>query len=178
MMSQALTSWGADYQDHKPASEIFVVDDEEDVRDLLEATLAPAGFPVSCFADGDSFLSAASTRVPLCVFLDVVMPKRSGLEILKELQARHCWTPVFLISAREDSSMIVEAMKHGAHDYIRKPFDRNSPVLRVNEAVEAWSRREQERRALDFQPDASGEWCRLTPSEMDALALIRLMNVS
>src|SRR5712671_1844657 len=96
-MDQALTAWSASYRDFKPASEIFVVDDDENMRDLLEATLAPEGFPVTSFADGDAFLRAASTRLPLCVFLDVVMPKRSGLDVLKELRARQYSTPIFLM---------------------------------------------------------------------------------
>src|ERR1700704_4458219 len=65
MMGQTTIPWGMDYNDRKPASEIFVVDDDENVRDLLEAALAPVGFPVSSFEDGDAFLKAASTRVPI-----------------------------------------------------------------------------------------------------------------
>src|ERR1700689_5022394 len=93
-------AWGGTYQNAKPAQEIFVVDDDEGMGGLLVAALPPEGFPVTSFEDGDSFLRAASTRVPICVFLDVVMPRRSGLEILRELRNRQFWTPIFLISAR------------------------------------------------------------------------------
>ena len=55
---------------------------------MLVATLSPEGFPVTTFEDANSFLKAAKTRVPLCVFLDVVMPQRSGLEILDELRVQ------------------------------------------------------------------------------------------
>ena len=130
-MGQELLRWDGDHTDIKPVRESFVVDDDQDMRDILTASLMPEGFPVTSFEDGDSFLRAASSRVPLCVFLDVVMPKRSGLEILQELRARQYWTPIFLVSAREDAQMVVEAMKNGAHDYIRKPFDRLAPALRV-----------------------------------------------
>jgi two-component system, LuxR family, response regulator FixJ len=146
-MHQTLTSWDAIHQGPKQgpklASEIFVVDDDEDMRDMLEASLAPEGFPVSSFADGDAFLRATSTRLPLCVFLDVVMPRRSGLEVLEELRARQNWMPIYLMSARHDSPTMLEAMRNGADDYIRKPFDRHAPVMRVRAAVEAWSCREQ-----------------------------------
>jgi two-component system, LuxR family, response regulator FixJ len=121
-MLQELIPWSGSYQDVRPTAEIFVVDDDEHMRDLLAAALAPEGFPVTSFEDGDSFLEAAGTRVPVCVFLDVVMPRRSGLEVLKELRARQYWTPIILISARDDAQMVVEAMKNGAHDYLRKPF--------------------------------------------------------
>jgi two-component system, LuxR family, response regulator FixJ len=175
-MDQALTAWSESYQDFKPASEIFVVDDDEDMRDLLEATLAPEGFPVTSFADGDSFLRAASSRLPICVFLDIVMPRRSGLEVLKELRARQFSTPIFLMSARDDTQTVVEGIKHGALDYIRKPFDRQAPVLRVRDAVQVWSCREQKKSTLDLQPSEADEWFRLSPHEKEMLSLMRLMD--
>jgi DNA-binding response OmpR family regulator len=176
-MNQILTPSGGSYQDRKPASEIFVVDDDENMRDLLEATLAPEGYAVTSFPDGDSFLSAAGTRLPLCVFLDVVMPRRSGLEVLKELRARQYWTPVILMSARDDTPTVVEAIKSGAHDYPRKPFDRDATVVRVRDAIEAWSCREQITNALTIQPGETDEWYRLSQNERDTLTLMRLMNV-
>jgi FixJ family two-component response regulator len=175
-MDQAWTAWGGGYQDFKPASEIFVVDDDENMRDLLEATLAPEGFPVTSFEDGDSFLRAASTRLPICVFLDVVMPKRSGLEVLKELRARQFSTPIFLMSARDDAPTIVEAIKNGAHDYIRKPFDPHAPASRVRDAVQVWSCRRQKKSTLEPQPSEADEWFRLSPAEKEMLSLMRLMD--
>src|ERR1700691_1444431 len=89
--------------DFKPVNEIFVVDDNEEYRELLSAILALEGFAVTGFPEGASFLREASSRIPLCVFLDVVMPGPSGLEILKKLNARNYAAPIFLISARRDS---------------------------------------------------------------------------
>ena len=109
----------SDYQGVKPTGEIFVVDDDRDVRNMLAACLAPEGFPVTTFEDGDFFMTAARTRVPICVFLDVVLPKRSGLEILKELREQRFSTPTFLLSARDDIPTVVEAIKNGAHDFIK-----------------------------------------------------------
>ena len=166
----------SDYQDLKPTGEIFVVDDDRDIRSMLEVALAPEGFPVMTFEDGDSFMAAAKTRVPICVFLDVVLPKRSGLEILKELRAQRYWTPTFLLSARDDVPMVVEAIKSGAHDYIRKPFEIDALVQRVRNAVDAWLCRERDRHALDFDRNENCEWFRLTPSERNLLLLMRLTN--
>jgi FixJ family two-component response regulator len=176
-MDQNTIPLSGGYRDIKPASEIFIVDDDEDVRDLLTAALAPEGFPVTAFQDGDSFLRATETRVPICIFLDVVMPKRSGLEVLKELRARHYWTPIFLISARDDTQVVLEAMKNGAHDYIRKPFDRAAPGLRVRDAIEVWSSRDQIVTTVDVQPSEKCEWFRFTPRERETLALIRFMDI-
>jgi FixJ family two-component response regulator len=166
-LDQNLIPWSGLYQDVKPVREIFVVDDDEDMREILAGTLATEGFPVTTFGDGDSFLMTARTRVPICVFLDVVMPRRSGLEILQELRAQQYWTPTFFISARDDLPTVVEAMKHGAHDYITKPFDRHAPALRVRKALEAWSYRDRERNC---------DWFRLTPSERDTLMFNRLID--
>jgi FixJ family two-component response regulator len=176
-MDQEMPKWGDSYQRVKPAPEIFIIDDDEDVRDFLAASLAPEGFPVTAFEDGDSFLRVVGTRVPICIFLDVVMPKRSGLEVLKELRARHYWTPIFLISARDDTQVVLEAMKSGAHDYIKKPFDRVAPRLRVRDAIEVWSSRDKGTTTLDVQPTQDCEWFRLTSSERETLALMRFMEV-
>src|ERR1039458_8650374 len=90
-------------QDIKHGGEIFIVDDDESTRDILKLILSLEGFPVTCFADGETFLKQASARIPVCVFLDVVMPGRSGIDILKELRTRHYEAPIFLISAQDDT---------------------------------------------------------------------------
>jgi FixJ family two-component response regulator len=121
--------------------EIFIVDDNEEYRELLAAILELEGFEVTGFSDGMSFLENATSRVPVCVFLDVILPGRSGLDILKTLIARKFVAPIFMISARRDNRVIVEAIKSGARDFIEKPFDPYTAVLRVRDAVELWGRR-------------------------------------
>ena|ERR1700722_2911899 len=128
-------------QAFKPVNEIFIVDDNEEYRELLAAILELEGFQVTVFPEGTSFLREISSRIPVCVFLDIVMPGPSGLQILKKLNADSYPAPIYLISARRDSPMVVEAMKNGAQDFIGKPFDPYTAVLRVREAVEIWDRR-------------------------------------
>jgi FixJ family two-component response regulator len=72
--------------------------------------------------------------------------------------------------------MVVEAIKSGAHDYIRKPFEIDALVQRVRNAVDAWLCRERDRHALDFDRNENCEWFRLTPSERNLLLLMRLTN--
>src|SRR5579862_3351641 len=127
--------------DLKPANEIFIVDDNEEYTDLLSAILELEGFQVTVFPEGNSFLKEASSRTPVCVFLDIVMPGPSGLDVLKKLNAKNYAAPIFLISARRDSPAVVEGMKNGAQDFIEKPFDPYTAVLRVRDAVEIWNRR-------------------------------------
>ena len=71
------------------SNEIFIVDDDPAVRDALSVVFTLEGFHVSGFAEGNSFLTAARARTPACIILDVHMPGRSGLDILKELNAQH-----------------------------------------------------------------------------------------
>lgn len=120
---------------------IYVVDDDPAVRDALNVVLAREGYAVTGFADGPSFLSAATAAPPSCIILDVHMPGRSGLDVLKELNAQHFPAPIFIISGQGDIPMAVDAIKHGAFDFIEKPFDGDTVVTRVREAIEASSRR-------------------------------------
>jgi two-component system, LuxR family, response regulator FixJ len=175
-VDQNIIPWNGSYADVTPVREIFVVDDDEDVGDILAGSLAPVGFPVTNFTDASSFLRVVRTRVPICIFLDIEMPHRSGLEILKELRAQQFLAPIVIVSARDDFSTVVEAMKNGAHDYLKKPFDFDAPVLRARSAVEVWSRRQHKKIAMDIH-EVESEWFRLTPSEKDMLFLMRSFDI-
>jgi two-component system response regulator FixJ len=151
------------------AGELFVVDDDADVRDALAAVFAADNFHVTGFADGDAFLAAARLRTPSCILLDVHMPGRSGLDILKELDAHHYGAPIFIISAQRDIPIAVEAIKNGAFDFIEKPFDPETVITRVRQALEASKHRHDGRnggagRLRDFPGRKL-----LTPRERDVL---------
>src|ERR1700755_1669269 len=106
----------------KPVSrgEIFVVDDDPAVRDTLSIVLSSAGYEVICFADGVALLAVARTRTPVCILLDVNIPGRSGLDVLKELHGEDYPAPIFMISGQGDIAMAVSAIKSGAIDFIEK----------------------------------------------------------
>ena len=117
------------------------------MRDTLSAVLAPEGCRVTCFAEGHSFLAAARARTPACILLDVNMPDRSGLDMLRELDAPHYPAPILIVSGQRDVPTAVNAIKGGALDFIEKPFDAAAVIARVREAIAAWARRaENERR--------------------------------
>jgi len=130
------------------AGEILVVDDDPAVREVLTALFTREGFQVTNFADGASLLATARTRTPVCIILDVNIPGRSGLDVLKELNAQDYPAPIFIMSGQGDIPMAVEAIKNGALDFIEKPFRGSAVISRVREAMEA-----QTRRAAD--PNAS-----------------------
>jgi len=117
--------------------EIFVVDDDAAIRDLLTILFTRRGFKVAGFADGSSLVAAMRTQSPACILLDVHIPGKSGLDILKELNARHHPAPVIIISGKGDIAMAVDAIKSGALDFIEKPFSGSDVVARVEEALTA-----------------------------------------
>jgi FixJ family two-component response regulator len=124
--------------------EIFVVDDDPAVRDTLSMVLSAGGYQVICFADGAALLAVARTRTPSCILLDVHIPGKSGLDILKELHGEDYPAPIFMISGQGDISMAVNAIKSGALDFIEKPFRGSEIVARLDEAIEAYARRQAE----------------------------------
>jgi len=128
----------------KPASrgEIYVVDDDPAVRDTLSMVLSAAGYQVICFADGAALLSVARNRTPAAILLDVHIPGKSGLDILKELHGEDYPAPIFMISGQGDIAMAVSAIKNGALDFIEKPFRGSEIVSRLEEAIEAYARRQ------------------------------------
>src|ERR1700694_728688 len=117
--------------------EVFIVDEDPMVRDLLSEVFAQGGYQAVSFVDGASFVAAARERVPACVILDIYMPGRSGLQILKDLDAPNYPAPIFVASGRGDIPSAVEAIKNGAFDFIEKRLDGATLVARVAGAIAA-----------------------------------------
>jgi FixJ family two-component response regulator len=143
------TVYGRRHMAEKPFSrgEIFVVDDDPAVRETLSVVLSAGGYQVVCFADGAALLAIARTRTPSCILLDVHIPGKSGLDILKELHGEDYPAPIFMISGLGDIAMAVSAIKNGALDFIEKPFRGSEMVARLDEAVGAYARRQAENSA-------------------------------
>jgi two-component system, LuxR family, response regulator FixJ len=158
--------------DSSQAGEIFLVDDDPGVREALSLVLSLAGYQVTSFAEGASFLAAARTRTPNCILLDVKMPGRSGLDILKELNAQDYPAPIFIISGHGDIPMAVEAIKNGAHDFIEKPFRGEAVVACVRDAIEAAARRKQNEDDNGILSRKFAGCDLLTPREREVLAHI------
>lgn len=154
---------------HLDGSEIFVVDDDESMRDTLTAAFTPEGCRVTCFSESHAFLIAARTRTPACILLDVNMPGRSGLDVLRELDAPHYPAPILIVSGQRDVPTAVNAIKGGALDFIEKPFDAAHVIGRVREAIAAWASRTS---GGDASVAHFPGWDRLTPREREVLAQI------
>ena len=145
---------------------VHVVDDDDAVRDSLEALLGASGFDTVTHANGPLFLNAYNPDATLCVLLDVRMPQMDGLEVQEHIASRGDAPPVIIITGHGDVTMAVRAMKAGAFDFVEKPFVPRALVERVEAAVRwaATSRAERQR-----TEDAHMRLGALTPREMDVL---------
>lgn len=102
-------------------SQVFVVDDDDPVRDSIQVLLASAGFTVLSFASAKDFL-AAVTNPSGCMIADIRMPDMDGLELQQEIVRRGFSLSVIVITGHGDVPLAVRAMKAGAVDFIEKPF--------------------------------------------------------
>jgi two-component system, LuxR family, response regulator FixJ len=153
-------------------SEIFIVDDDYDMREALSAIFRKEGFRTAAFADGRSFVRLGRDQTPACVLLDLCMPGTSGLDVLKALDARNYPAPILIISAQEDVLNVVQAMRNGAFDYLEKRLDAESILSRVIEAIEAWKQlRERDDVPTALSPSIHGYY-QLTRREREVLAQI------
>ena len=151
---------------------IYIVDDDPAVRDALSVVFELEGFDVSAFESADSFLDAIRSGEPACVLVDVHMPGRSGIDLLKALNAEHYPAPIFIISGQADIPMAVGAIKLGAYDFIEKPFDAETVVGRVRSALSATERRASAEGAKGtVAADFTGKHL-LTPRELEVLGQI------
>lgn len=107
----------------EPSGLVYVVDDDEAVRDSLKWLLEGNRYRVACFGDAADFLAAFDPTQVACLILDVRMPGMSGLELQEHLRSLQANLPILFISGHGDVPMAVTTMKMGASDFIEKPFD-------------------------------------------------------
>lgn len=129
------------------ASDILIVDDELDIRELMAGILGDEGYETRLAGNSDDTLRAIQARVPSMVLLDVWLQgsRMDGLELLDAIKEKHPDLPVVVISGHGNVETAVTAIKKGAYDYIEKPFKAERLVLIVRRAIEASKlRRENE----------------------------------
>jgi two-component system nitrogen regulation response regulator NtrX len=120
------------------ASDILVVDDEADIRDIVSGILDDEGHETRTAADSDSALAAITDRVPRLIFLDIWLQgsRLDGLALLDEIKARYPDLPVVMISGHGNIETAVSAIKRGAYDFIEKPFKADRLLLVAERALE------------------------------------------
>jgi two-component system response regulator AtoC len=115
---------------------VLVIDDDPGVRDYMEALVSRQGYQVFPAADGEEALGILETAQPDLITLDVVLPGMDGLETLKQLKQRLPDVPVVMLSGHGQARNIVEAMRRGASDFLRKPFEVEELELAFQKALE------------------------------------------
>ncbi len=153
---------------HRPAT-VFIVDDDDAVRSSLRLLLKSVGLPAVAYGSARDFLAAWDPAQPGCLVLDVRMPGMSGLELQEELNRRGAIIPVVFITGHGDIPMAVEAMQHGAFDFLQKPFRDQDLIDRIQRAIE----RDARNRAQLLERDKiRARYESLTPREREVLALV------
>ncbi len=116
---------------------VLVVDDEESIRWVLGKCLEKAGYSIEYGENGSEAIRIATFDNFSLIILDIKMPDLSGLEVLRQLKSKDIDVPVIIITAQNTVKNAIEAMKHGAYDYIAKPFDLDEVKLTVRRAIES-----------------------------------------
>lgn len=119
---------------------VFVVDDDDAVRDSLGMLLRSVELPAETFESGPAFLERFRPELTGCLVLDIRMPKMSGLELQQKLRELGSRLPVIFITGHGDIPMAVQAIKEGAADFVQKPFRDQDLLDRIHTALEADSR--------------------------------------
>lgn len=145
---------------------VFVVEDDEAVRDSLELLLKSDSKPVKTYENAMAFLKDYSDKMAGCIVLDIRMPGMDGMELQKKLNDKHSILPIIFVTGHGDVPMAVDAMKEGAVDFIQKPY-REEALLEKIEAALAQDR--EQRKTLDEKQEIIRRVKSLTPREREIM---------
>ncbi|WP_146550451.1 response regulator YycF [Rummeliibacillus suwonensis] len=109
---------------------ILVVDDEKPIADILQFNLAKEGYKVVCAYDGDEALEKVEEIKPDLMLLDIMLPKRDGMEVCREVRKKHD-LPIIMLTAKDSEIDKVLGLELGADDYVTKPFSTRELIARV-----------------------------------------------
>ncbi len=161
---------------------VLVVDDEPHIVEVVRAYLVREGYDVSTAGDGETALERARTDTPDLIVLDVMLPSRSGFDVLRQLRAEASPAAVIMLTARDDVIDRVAALEIGADDYVTKPFEPRELVARVGAVLRRLARPAPSvatRTYFDLVVDSgarevarAGTPIRLTRVEFDLLAVL------
>jgi len=153
--------------DDKPVT--FVIDDDELVRESVSDLLRSVGLAVQAYGSAQEFLDSKRPDAPGCIVLDVRLPGASGLEFQRTLATSSIELPVIFITGHGDVPMAVDAMQHGAFDFLQKPFRDQDLIERVQRALE---RDLRSRSSLAQHAQIRSRFASLTPREREVLELM------
>jgi FixJ family two-component response regulator len=153
----------------EPASTVFIVDDDQDLRESLQYLMHTVGIPTKAYSSARQFLSEFQPLTPGCLICDVRMPEMSGLELLEQLVATGSRMPVILMTAYADVPMAIRALENGVKEFIEKPF--NGQVL-LEKVQRALAEDAERRRSLVKWDEFGQRVAELTEKEREILELL------
>jgi len=148
------------------SEQIYIVDDDADVREATSFLITTAGYAAESFETPEELLDRIVPDSAGCLILDVRLPGMNGLELQRALAERQIRMPIIFITGHGDIPMAVEAVNAGALDFLEKPFDNEALLARVEEAIVA-DRERRMREAASAEIDQRLE--RLTPRERQVM---------
>ena len=151
------------------SSKVFIVDDDDAVRNSLRLLFKTVDIDAVTFDSGDAFLHEHDADWQGCIVLDIRMPGTSGLEVQKILSERDNTLPIIFITGHGDVPMAVEAMQKGAVDFIQKPFRDQELLDRIREAL---ATDEERREAQQHHAEVTARLDRLTNREREVFDLV------
>ncbi len=151
---------------------IFIVEHDIAIRDLLSADLTAAGYRVTAFVDAASFLLEARTKMPAAVLIDLHLPDRSGLDVVRDIDAPRYLAPILILTARNEIAYAVQAVKSGAYGHLLKPLDSRAVISRVGDAIATFAKRRANAGLTNRRSQVRIGQRRLTPREREVLSLI------
>lgn len=153
----------------EPDPIVFVVDDDESVREALKRLLRSVGLAAETFASAHDFLQHERPDRPACLVLDIRMPRMSGLDLQRELASAETTPPIIFITGHGDIPMAVQAMKDGAVEFLQKPFNDQELIDAIHRAIECdIQARSKSAEIGDIQQRANA----LTPREGEVMAYV------
>lgn len=148
---------------------VYVVEDDEAVRDSLQMMLESIGWKVFAFATGDLFLADYSEQMAGCIVLDIRMPGMNGMELQRKLNERNSILPIIFVTGHGDVPMAVDAMQHGAFDFVQKPYREQELLEKIGQAMEL---DKENRASLQQKQRIMENMHELTPREHDVMRLM------
>lgn len=146
---------------------VYLVDDDQAVRDSLKWVIESAGFAVHTYGSAQAFLDAYRPERPGCLVLDVRMPGISGLNLQARLAHNHSILPIIFISAHATVPDAVRAMRAGAVDFLIKPFNNQDLLDRIEQCMAEDARQREDRARRE---EVARRLATLTPREREVLA--------
>src|ERR1051325_7724558 len=129
-------------------STVYVVDDDDSVREAVGSLVRLAGLRVQTFPSAQEFLAFPRPNVPSCLVLDVQLPGLSGLDLQEELAKADVQLPIIFLTGHGDIPMTVRAMKAGALEFLTKPFDDEDLLQAIHQVIMRDRRARQQRASL------------------------------